>query len=130
MRAEIKGSCLCGQIRFATPGPLRPVIACHCTQCGKQRAILWLQPQRCAPVLRLRARRAGMNRLPQRAAGFAPLVAANCFGTEKERIFQFLPAVSTAPRASEWLGIFFVQIKAITMKLMMDCHRPQQKILC
>ena len=35
MSAEIKGSCLCGQIRFATPGPLRPVIACHCTQCRK-----------------------------------------------------------------------------------------------
>ena len=35
MSAEIKGSCLCGQIRFATPEPLRPVIACHCTQCRK-----------------------------------------------------------------------------------------------
>ena len=35
MSAEIKGSCLCGQIRFTTPGPLRPVIACHCTQCRK-----------------------------------------------------------------------------------------------
>ena len=38
----------------------------------------------------MRARRAGMTRLPKRAAGFAPSVAANCFGTEKERIFQFL----------------------------------------
>jgi hypothetical protein len=35
MSAEIKGRCLCGQIRFTTPGPLRPVIACHCTQCRK-----------------------------------------------------------------------------------------------
>lgn len=29
------GSCLCGEIRYTTTGPLRPVIACHCTQCRK-----------------------------------------------------------------------------------------------
>src|SRR5262245_23873659 len=27
------GSCLCGAVRFDITGPLRPVIACHCTQC-------------------------------------------------------------------------------------------------
>ena len=29
------GSCLCGAITFQASGPLRPVIACHCTQCRK-----------------------------------------------------------------------------------------------
>jgi hypothetical protein len=29
------GSCLCGQVRYTVTGPLRPVIACHCTQCRK-----------------------------------------------------------------------------------------------
>ncbi len=29
------GSCLCGAIRYAVNGPLRPVIACHCAQCRK-----------------------------------------------------------------------------------------------
>lgn len=29
------GSCLCGQVRYETTGPLRPVIACHCNQCRK-----------------------------------------------------------------------------------------------
>lgn len=29
------GSCLCGAIRYEVDGPLRPVIACHCTQCRK-----------------------------------------------------------------------------------------------
>ncbi|TBX15192.1 GFA family protein [Nioella sediminis] len=29
------GSCLCGAVRFVVTGPLRPVIACHCTQCRK-----------------------------------------------------------------------------------------------
>ena len=31
----IRGGCLCGEITWETPGPLRPVIACHCAQCRK-----------------------------------------------------------------------------------------------
>ncbi|MBF9028902.1 GFA family protein [Rhodobacterales bacterium HKCCE3408] len=31
----IGGSCLCGAVRYRVDGPLRPVIACHCTQCRK-----------------------------------------------------------------------------------------------
>lgn len=30
------GSCLCGAVRFAAKGPVRPVVYCHCTQCRKQ----------------------------------------------------------------------------------------------
>lgn len=30
------GSCLCGAVSFEVRGELRPVIACHCTQCRKQ----------------------------------------------------------------------------------------------
>jgi len=30
-----RGGCLCGNIRFAVAGHLRPVVACHCTQCRK-----------------------------------------------------------------------------------------------
>jgi len=32
----ITGSCLCGGVAFEISGPLRPVIACHCSQCRKQ----------------------------------------------------------------------------------------------
>lgn len=31
----VTGSCLCGQVSYTVSGPLRPVIACHCTQCRK-----------------------------------------------------------------------------------------------
>ncbi len=31
-----QGSCLCGAVRYEVKGPLRNVIACHCTQCRKQ----------------------------------------------------------------------------------------------
>jgi hypothetical protein len=30
------GGCLCGKVRFATTGPLREVIFCHCAQCRRQ----------------------------------------------------------------------------------------------
>jgi hypothetical protein len=30
------GSCLCGAVKYEVRGNLRPVIACHCTQCRKQ----------------------------------------------------------------------------------------------
>jgi len=31
-----RGSCLCGAVRYTVTGPLRDVVACHCTQCRKQ----------------------------------------------------------------------------------------------
>ncbi len=29
------GACLCGAVRYEVRGPLRSVVACHCTQCRK-----------------------------------------------------------------------------------------------
>ena len=29
------GSCLCGGVAFAVHGPLRDIVACHCSQCRK-----------------------------------------------------------------------------------------------
>ena len=29
------GSCMCGQVTYQINGPLRPITACHCTQCRK-----------------------------------------------------------------------------------------------
>ncbi|CAN5456367.1 GFA family protein [soil metagenome] len=36
MTTNKTGSCLCGAVKYEVTGPLRPVIACHCTQCRKQ----------------------------------------------------------------------------------------------
>ena len=36
-----RGSCLCGAVSFQITGPLRQVIACHCTQCRKQSGHYW-----------------------------------------------------------------------------------------
>ena len=29
------GACLCGGVRYAVRGALRPVLACHCSQCAR-----------------------------------------------------------------------------------------------
>lgn len=36
MGEDHTGHCLCGAVRFRTSGPLREVIACHCSQCRRQ----------------------------------------------------------------------------------------------
>ncbi len=35
------GSCLCGGVAFEAGAPLRPVIACHCTQCRRTSGHYW-----------------------------------------------------------------------------------------
>ena len=37
----VRGSCLCGAVAFEMEPPLRPVIACHCTQCRKTSGHYW-----------------------------------------------------------------------------------------
>lgn len=34
--ARYRGSCLCGECVYEVHGPLRNIVACHCTQCRKQ----------------------------------------------------------------------------------------------
>lgn len=37
----LRGSCLCGDIRFEVRGSPRGVSACHCSQCRKQSGGVW-----------------------------------------------------------------------------------------
>ncbi len=36
-----KGTCLCGDVAFEITGPMRPVLACHCSQCRKTSGHYW-----------------------------------------------------------------------------------------
>ena len=45
MSEEFKGSCECGAVTFTAKGPLRPIIACHCTQCRKTTGHYWAATQ-------------------------------------------------------------------------------------
>ena len=40
-----KGSCLCGAVTWRTDAPLRPSVACHCTQCRKTSGHYWSATQ-------------------------------------------------------------------------------------
>ena len=35
MKEIKKGGCLCGAVRYSIAGPLRDIVACHCSQCRK-----------------------------------------------------------------------------------------------
>lgn len=37
----MKGSCLCGSVRFRTPDTVKGVSVCHCGQCRKQSGHTW-----------------------------------------------------------------------------------------
>ncbi len=37
----MRGGCLCGSVVYEVEPPLRPVIACHCTQCRKTSGHFW-----------------------------------------------------------------------------------------
>ncbi len=41
MERRSTGRCLCGSVRFTTYGPLRAVVACHCSQCRRQTGIFY-----------------------------------------------------------------------------------------
>lgn len=45
MASEFKGSCECGEVTYTVTGPLRPTIACHCTQCRKTSGHYWAATQ-------------------------------------------------------------------------------------
>lgn len=39
------GSCECGSVRFTINGEMRPVVACHCSQCRKTSGHFWAATQ-------------------------------------------------------------------------------------
>ncbi len=39
--AALKGSCLCGAVRFAVDGKVSDVVACHCSICRKHSGHYW-----------------------------------------------------------------------------------------
>ena len=34
-KQHLGGGCLCGAVRYAVSGALRPIVMCHCRQCGR-----------------------------------------------------------------------------------------------
>lgn len=41
---EYKGSCHCGQVKFAAEGELTEALSCNCSICQKKGSLLWFLP--------------------------------------------------------------------------------------
>ncbi|MAQ38679.1 MULTISPECIES: GFA family protein [Thioclava] len=39
------GACLCGAVSYEVAGDMRPVLACHCSQCRKTSGHIWASSQ-------------------------------------------------------------------------------------
>jgi hypothetical protein len=75
------GSCLCGAVAFETRGPLRDVIACHCTQCRRTSGHCWAATS--VPLDRFRLTREGglawFRSSPAATRGFCRICGASLF---------------------------------------------------
>src|SRR5258706_1322672 len=47
--SAILGSCLCGGVKFQTPGPLSHLLNCHCSKCRKQHGAAFRSRARVRP---------------------------------------------------------------------------------
>jgi len=75
------GSCLCGAVRFEITGPMRPVVACHCSQCRRTSGHVWAATSVPDKALRLiRADGLRWYRSSDRARrGFCAICGASLF---------------------------------------------------
>jgi hypothetical protein len=75
------GSCLCGSVRFEITGPMRPVVACHCSQCRRTSGHVWAATSVPDKALRLiRADSLRWYRSSDRARrGFCAICGASLF---------------------------------------------------
>ncbi|MDT8857377.1 GFA family protein [Paracoccaceae bacterium Fryx2] len=97
---SIPGSCLCGAVAFQVTGPLRPVVACHCTQCRKTSGHFWAASSVPLGAFRL-TRDAGLRWFrasPTARRGFCGKCGASLFWQpDGEDRISFAPAALDAP---------------------------------
>lgn len=95
-----RGSCHCGGVRFVAEGALRPVVACHCTQCRKTSGHYWVATS--VPLDRFRLTRDETLSWYQSSAaarrGFCHRCGASLFWLpEGEGRMSFSPAALDEP---------------------------------
>ncbi|MBK5935002.1 hypothetical protein C8N32_10632 [Rhodovulum imhoffii] len=73
------GGCLCGAVRYRTDAPLRPVIACHCTQCRKTSGHYAAATSALRARVTIEGRVAWYASSPCARRGFCPICGSNLF---------------------------------------------------
>lgn len=100
MGPDHRGSCLCGGVAFEAEGPLRAVIACHCTQCRRTSGHYWAATS--APLDRFHITRDGTlgwyRSSPEALRGFCNRCGASLFWKpETEARMSFAPGALDRP---------------------------------
>ncbi len=73
------GRCLCGAVRYRAHGPLRAVVACHCSQCRRASGH-HVAPTACArPALEIGGEVRWYRSSPEARRGFCPVCGSNLF---------------------------------------------------
>ncbi|EPX77829.1 GFA family protein [Litoreibacter arenae] len=75
----LKGSCLCGGVRFEADGAARDPAACHCSQCRKQSGHYWAAVQIDDDKLRVEGEVKWYQSSPTARRGFCPTCGAFLF---------------------------------------------------
>ncbi len=94
------GTCLCGGVAFEADAPLRPVIACHCSQCRRSSGHHWAASS--VPLDRFRltedATLAWYRSSPDARRGFCARCGASLFWKpEREARISFAPGALDGP---------------------------------
>ncbi len=73
------GGCLCGAVLYETEGPLRPVVACHCTQCRKSSGHHVAATSAPRDGVKIEGQVQWYQSSPEARRGFCPVCGSNLF---------------------------------------------------
>jgi hypothetical protein len=79
VRPRQTGGCLCGAVRYRVAGPLREVVACHCTQCRRTSGHVAAATAALRDDLAVEGEVAWYESSPGVRRGFCPVCGSNLF---------------------------------------------------
>ena len=102
-----RGGCLCGAVRYETEGPLRPVVACHCTQCRKTSGhhVAATSAPRDGVVIEGRVQ--WYQSSPEARRGFCPVCGSNLFWDGPDSDLAIFAGTLDAPSGVRLEGHIF-----------------------
>lgn len=73
------GSCLCGAVTFTVDGDMRPIVACHCTQCRKSTGNYVAATSAPRDAVAINGPVTWFQSSPDARRGFCPVCGSNLF---------------------------------------------------
>ena len=80
----MKGSCLCGAVRFETSAKASSVSACHCSQCRKQSGHIWASAEAPEAQVTVQGEVRWFAASPKALRGFCPTCGSFLFWKETD----------------------------------------------